>query len=302
MDPVGGSELGARSSTLRSCSGRPPGESEITGRDPRLLRATLSGSFALPRDPSRPSAVLHAAASACRSSPQLARLLGLPHRARPSSPFLPASTVSSAADPLGSFGPPQVCCTLQTAMGFTRFRAPATTPRKSSSQESLPAGAHPPKRSPPRWRHDRHRRPCSREIGRSPIGFEIHRRVRSAVRDVSVRRQSMLPWAFGMRFRCRTCWRVPVGSHRADHIPFTSKSASENVPSSVRARRRNRGPRCTSRATRNSRIRALHARSGMPVADERASTNGARLRSVLPDDRVDTAIVGGGNRRARWER
>ena len=59
-------------------------------------------------------------------------MLGLPHRARPSSPFLPASTVSSAADPFGSFGAPQVCCTLQPAMGFARFRAPATTPRKSS--------------------------------------------------------------------------------------------------------------------------------------------------------------------------
>ena len=57
----------------------------------------------------------------------------MPHRARPSTPFLPAPTVSSATDPLGSFGAPQVCCALQPAMGFARFRAPATTPRKSSS-------------------------------------------------------------------------------------------------------------------------------------------------------------------------
>src|SRR4029077_11877710 len=77
-------------------------------------------------------------AASARARAEAQALLGLPHRARPSSPFLPAPTVSSATDPFGSFGAPQVCCALQPAMGFARFRAPATTPRKSSSPVPSP--------------------------------------------------------------------------------------------------------------------------------------------------------------------
>ncbi len=63
---------------------------------------------------------------------------------------------------------------------------------------SLPAGAHPSKRSPPRWSLDRHRRPCSRGMGVHRSGA-ILRRVRSALATFPSEDSRCFPGIAGMR-------------------------------------------------------------------------------------------------------
>jgi hypothetical protein len=74
-------------------------------------------------------------------------------RGVPSLPFLPASTVSSAAELVASnevLGTLQVCCTLQPTMGFAMFRAFAPAPAVQSEDhlawvgpEAFPDGVPP---------------------------------------------------------------------------------------------------------------------------------------------------------------
>ena len=63
---------------------------------------------------------------------------------------------------------------------------------------SLPAGAHPTKRSPPRWSLDRHRRLCSRGMGVHRSGA-IHRGVRSALATFPSEDSRCFPGIAGMR-------------------------------------------------------------------------------------------------------
>jgi hypothetical protein len=118
-------------------------------------------------------------------------------------PFLPASTVSSAAGvvPRGTSasGISRVCCAPQPAMGFAMFPCARSATRRSLRHPSSMA-PHPSKRFPPRQATDRHRgfprspiaralSPFRRPQGFAPPGSPSWRLA------VAGQRHPMLPWA-----------------------------------------------------------------------------------------------------------
>ena len=208
--------------------GRSPEGIGITGGcDFDFHRATLSGSFALLGNhrapppfctPPRPHAL----------EPKLARCSGcLTERVRPrrsSRPrrFPPRPILSDRSARRRSVAP---CSRPWGSPGFgLRRRLRASHRRRFRPRWRTPFEAFPSpvgaRSSPPSLLARDGRSPIGRNPPRSPF----------RPRDVSVRGQSMLPWDCWNAIRCRTSRRVPVGSHRADHIPFTSKSASVDVP------------------------------------------------------------------------
>ena len=170
---------GARSPTFRSTSERSPEDRRITGRDPRSppgrrspVRSLSSGSIAPLRRPARRRVRM-------RSS----RSSGTARVATPS-----ASVLAVPPGPDG-FLRSRSSRIVRRAAGLLRPAAGHGVRQVSGSGSdsaqvvvagTLPAGAHPSKRSPPRWPHDRHRRPCSRGMG-VHRSASIHRRVRSAL-------------------------------------------------------------------------------------------------------------------------
>jgi hypothetical protein len=162
---------------------------------------------------------------------------GLPHPVLvPSLPFLPASTVSSAArrgPKTSSLGSSQVCCTLQPTVGSTSFRV-LSDPKIPSHDRLgvarirepfpevqtlrsvlLPGSSLPSPRSPaftgkrcplavgPFTRVATNDRLIPRPQGLAPPGSPFSRR------SVSATLESMLPWAFGSTRSCLP--RVPRG-------------------------------------------------------------------------------------------
>jgi hypothetical protein len=119
--------------------------------------------------------------------------------------------------------------------GVRQVSGPGDNSAQVAVAGSLPAGAYPSKRSPPRWAPDRHRRLCSRGMGVHRSGAN-HRRVRSTLATFPSESGRCFPGIAGMRsgvapyLTVLTVRRVPVGSHRADRIQFTSKSMSVDVP------------------------------------------------------------------------
>jgi len=139
----------------------------------------------------------------------------------PSLPFLPATTVCSAAKPnpkTWSLGSSQVCCTLQPTVGFAPFRtswdpkvSPCTTlvvrgcrsrPRRRGPFEafSSPVAAF-RHRGPPRSPESVAPSPLvpTERVATSDPNLDLeallHRGVRFSSRSVSATSESMLPWA-----------------------------------------------------------------------------------------------------------
>lgn len=155
---------------------------------------------------------------------------GLPHPVHvPSLPFLPASTVSSAArrgPKTSSLGSSQVCCTLQPTVGSTSFRVLSDPKIPSRNRLGvarirepfpevqtlrsvlLPGSSLPSPRSPaftrkrcllavgPFTRVATDDRLIPRPQGLAPPGSPFSRR------NVAATLESMLPWAFGSTRSC----------------------------------------------------------------------------------------------------
>jgi hypothetical protein len=156
--------------------------------------------------------------------PKLERLLGLPHRARSVLAVPPGLDGFLRGRSFRIVGAPQVCCALQPAMGFARFRSPTATPRKLPSPDPSPL-AHTLRSVP---------LPDSGPIvtavpAREGWAFTDRANPPKSPfrpRDVSVRGQSMLPWAFGMLSGV-----APVGAFPLALIePTTSRSRQRARP------------------------------------------------------------------------
>ena len=251
--------------------GRSPEGIAITGGcDFDFHRATLSGSFVLLgtiaplRRPARHRVRMRSSRSSCA--------------ARVASPSASALAVPPGPDGFLRGRPFRI---VRRAAGLLRPAAGHGVRQVSGSSDdsaqvvvagSLPAGAHPSKRSPPRWSLDRHRRPCSRGMAFTDRA-SIHRRVRSALATFPSENSRCSPGLSGMRSGDAT--RVAAGSHRADLIPFTSKSTVRGRAPSVRARHRNRGPVLHLPCHQKDTDLASRARTGMLVVREQTSSSAA---------------------------